>query len=74
MIIYAEFEINITILNKKLKKDINLNAYIHLIIVLIRVRNIKNNVYEIKEYVIYKIYFLEGKNKNRNIIIVKIAL
>ena len=34
-------------------------------------RKIKNNIYEINKYIIYKIYLFNKKNKNERIIIVK---
>ena len=37
-------------------------------------REIKNNIYEINKYIIYKIYLFNEKNKNEYIIIVKITL
>ena len=37
-------------------------------------RKIKNNIYEINKYIIYKIYLFNEKNKNEYIIIVKITL
>ena len=37
-------------------------------------REIKNNIYEINEYIIYEIYLSNEKNKNERIIIVKITL
>ena len=61
-------------LNRKLKNNAILNAYIHLIIVLIRVRDIKNDVHETKKYVVHEIYFLEHQNENENIVITKIIL
>ena len=35
-------------------------------------REIKNDIYEINEYIIYKIYLSNEKNKNKYIIIIKI--
>ena len=35
-------------------------------------REIKNNIYEINKYIIYKIYLSNKKNKNKRIIIIKI--
>ena len=35
-------------------------------------REIKNNIYEINKYIIYKIYLSNKKNKNKYIIIIKI--
>ena len=43
-------------MNRKLKKRDLSNTYTYLIIVLIRVRDIKNNIHEINKYIIYKIY------------------
>ena len=37
-------------------------------------REIKNNIYEINKYIIYKIYLFNKKNKNKRIIIIKITL
>ena len=37
-------------------------------------REIKNNIYEINKYIIYKIYLSNKKNKNKRIIIIKITL
>ena len=34
-------------------------------------REIKNDIYEINKYIIYKIYLFDEKNKNRRIIIIK---
>ena len=34
-------------------------------------REIKNDIYEINEYIIYKIYLSDEKNKNKRIIIIK---
>ena len=36
-------------------------------------RKIKNNIYEINKYIIYKIYLFDEKNKNKYIIIIKIT-
>ena len=55
------------------KRDLS-NAHTYLITVLIRVREIKNNIYEINKYIIYKIYLSDEKNKNERVIIVKITL
>ena len=52
------------------KRDLS-NAYIYLITILIRVREIKNDIYEINKYIIYKIYLFNKKNKNKRIIIIK---
>ena len=73
-IIYADFEINIIIINRKLKERDLLNIYIYLIIILTRVREIKNNIYKINKYIIYKIYLFNEKNKNEYLIIIKITL
>ena len=35
-------------------------------------RKIKNDIYEINEYIIYKIYLFDEKNKNKYIVIIKI--
>ena len=35
-------------------------------------REIKNDIYEINKYIIYKIYLFNKKNKNKRIIIIKI--
>ena len=35
-------------------------------------REIKNDIYELNEYIIYKIYLFNEKNKNKRIIIIKI--
>ena len=48
-----------------------MNVYIYLIIILARLRKIKNNIYKINEYIIYKIYLSNEKNKNKYIIIIK---
>ena len=37
-------------------------------------REIKNNIHEINEYIIYKIYLSDEKNKNKRIIIIKTIL
>ena len=37
-------------------------------------REIKNDIYEINKYIIYKIYLSNEKNKNKRIIIIKIIL
>ena len=37
-------------------------------------REIKNDIYKINKYIIYKIYLSNEKNKNKRIIIVKITL
>ena len=37
-------------------------------------REIKNNIYKTNKYIIYKIYLSNKKNKNKRIIIIKIAL
>ena len=50
-----------------------MNAYTYLIIILIRVREIKNNIYKINKYIIYEIYLSNKKNKNERIIIIKIT-
>ena len=34
-------------------------------------REIKNDIYEINKYIIYKIYLSDEKNKNKRVIIVK---
>ena len=34
-------------------------------------RKIKNNIYKINKYIIYKIYLFNKKNKNKRIIIIK---
>ena len=62
------------IINRKLKKRNLSNIYIYLIIILARVREIKNDIYEINKYIIYIIYLFNKKNKNERIIIIKIAL
>ena len=36
-------------------------------------RKIKNDIYEINKYIIYKIYLFNEKNKNKRIIIIKIT-
>ena len=36
-------------------------------------REIKNDIYEINKYIIYKIYLFNKKNKNEYIIIIKIT-
>ena len=35
---------------------------------------IKNDIYEINEYIIYKIYLFNKKNKNKRVVIIKITL
>ena len=55
------------------KRDLS-NAYTYLIIILTRIREIKNDIYKINKYIIYKIYLSNEKNKNKRIIIVKITL
>ena len=52
------------------KRDLS-NTYIYLIIILARVREIKNDIYEINKYIIYKIYLFDDKNKNEYIVIIK---
>ena len=52
------------------KRDLS-NIYIYLIIILARVREIKNDIYEINKYIIYKIYLFDDKNKNEYIVIIK---
>ena len=37
-------------------------------------REIKNDIYEINKYIIYKIYLFDKKNKNERVIIIKIIL
>ena len=37
-------------------------------------REIKNDIYKINKYIIYKIYLFNKKNKNEYIIIIKITL
>ena len=37
-------------------------------------REIKNNIYKINKYIIYKIYLFNKKNKNKYNIIIKIIL
>ena len=37
-------------------------------------REIKNNIYEINKYIIYKIYLSNEKNKNKHIITIKTTL
>ena len=37
-------------------------------------REIKNDIYEINKYIIYKIYLSNKKNKNERIIIIKTTL
>ena len=34
-------------------------------------REIKNNIYKINKYIIYKIYLFNKKNKNERIVIIK---
>ena len=41
---------------------------------LARVREIKNNIYEINKYILYKIYLFNEKNKTKRIIIIKTTL
>ena len=61
-------------MNRKLKERDLSNIYIYLITVLARVREIKNDIYEINKYIIYKIYLFDKKNKNKRIIIIKTTL
>ena len=51
-----------------------LDAYIYTIAVPTRVRGIRNNVYETSEYIIYKIYFLEGKDNEGRLVTIRTAL
>ena len=37
-------------------------------------REIKNDIYEINKYIIYKIYLFDEKNKNKRVIIIKTIL
>ena len=37
-------------------------------------REIKNNIYKINKYIIYKIYLSDEKNKNKYIVIIKMTL
>ena len=37
-------------------------------------REIKNDIYEINKYIIYKIYLFNEKNKNKRVITIKITL
>ena len=55
------------------KRDLS-NAHTYLITILTRVRKIKNDIYEINKYIIYKIYLFDKKNKNERVIIVKTTL
>ena len=50
------------------------NIHTYLIIILTRVREIKNDIHEINKYIIYKIYLFNKKNKNERIIIIKTIL
>ena len=61
-------------LDRKLKEKSLLNAYIYTIAVPIRVRGIKNNVHETSKYIIYKIYFPEGKDNEGRLITARTAL
>ena len=61
-------------INRKLKKRDLSNAYTYFIIILARVREIKNDIYEINEYIIYKIYLSNEKNKNEYIVTIKTTL
>ena len=70
-IIYADSKTSIIIINRKLKKRDLSNAHTYLIIILARVREIKNDIYEINKYIIYKIYLFDRKNKNEYIVIIK---
>ena len=58
-------------INRKLKKRDLSNAHTYLITILARMREIKNNIYEINEYIIYKIYLSNEKNKNKRIVTIK---
>ena len=58
-------------MNRQLKKRDLSNAHIYFITMLARVREIRNDIYEINKYIIYKIYLFNEKNKNERVIIVK---
>ena len=58
-------------MNRKLKERDLSNAYIYLITVLARVREIKNDIHEINEYIIYEIYLSNEKNKNERVVTIK---
>ena len=58
-------------MNRKLKKRDLSNAYIYLITILARIREMKNNIYETNKYIIYKIYLSNKKNKNERVITIK---
>ena len=66
-------KISIIIINRKLKKRDLSNIHTYLITILTRVRRIKNDIYEINKYIIYKIYLSNEKNKNKYIITIKIT-
>ena len=55
------------------EKDL-LEVYIYTIAIPVRIRGIRNNVYEIKEYIVYEIYLSKGKDKEGRLITAKIAL
>ena len=61
-------------MNRKLKKRDLLDAYTYFIIISTRVLEIKNNIYEINKYIIYKIYLSNEKNKNERIVTIKTTL
>ena len=73
-IIYVDSKISIIIINRKLKKRDLSNAYIYLITILTRVREIKNDIHKINKYIIYKIYLSNEKNKNERVVTIKITL
>ena len=58
-------------MNRKLKKRDLLDTYIYFMAVLARVREIKNDIYEINEYILQKIYLFNEKNKNERIVTIK---
>ena len=70
-IIYVNSEISIIIIDRKLKKRDLSDAHTYLIIISVRVREIKNYIYEINKYIIYEIYLFNKKNKNERVIIIK---
>ena len=61
-------------LDRKLKEKSLLDIYIYIIAVPTRVRGIRNNVYETNKYIIYKIYFLKGKDNEERLITTRTAL
>ena len=55
------------------EKDL-LEVYIYTIAIPVRIRGIRNNVYETKKYIVYEIYLPKGKDKEERLVTAKIAL